>query len=729
MPSIVSTQTPSASAEPFEYRSVEVLKGVGPGVAAKLEKLGIYRVQDLLFHLPLRYEDRTRVVPMGSLQHGQHAVIEGVIEHAEVRYGGKRRGGRGGRSLLCHIADGTGSVLMRFFYFNSTQQANLASGVRVRCYGEARFNNQRIEMVHPEYRRLLDGQAAAVEETMTPVYAKTEGVHQALLRNLIDQVLHKFDGEKLEEYVPDALLKKYCFPDLHQAVQMLHHPSPDTSLDKLEQCKHPAQQRMIFEELLAHQLSLMSVRQRVKKEQADPLPLDAKQFDVFRQRLDFDLTSAQQAVIGEILHDVAKTSPMMRLLQGDVGSGKTVVAAFAVLAAISSGKQAVVMAPTEILVRQHFESLIPLAEASGARLAVLTGRDKGKARKKLLEALAEGKDKGRLRQNKLKAIKDAGVHIIVGTHALFQDDVEFNKLRLIIIDEQHRFGVHQRLALKEKGRFDGGIPHQLIMTATPIPRSLAMTAYADLDYSVIDALPSGRKPVSTVVVSEQRRQEVLGRVASACAGGEQAYWVCTLVEESEVLQCQAAEETASVLQQSLPELSIGLVHGRMKQEQKNAVVDHFKQGDINLLVATTVIEVGVDVPNASLMVIENAERLGLAQLHQLRGRVGRGVKQSACVLIYSSPLSQRGKQRLAILRETSSGFVIAQKDLEMRGPGEVLGTRQTGLMQMRIADIVRDTSWLSEVNAASRYMLQNKPAMVKPLIRRWLGRADRYGAV
>ena len=454
----------------------------------------------------------------------------------------------------------------------------------------------------------------------------------------------------------------------------------------------------------------MQLRQRVKKEEAVPLPLDATQLDAFKQCLDFDLTPAQQTVIAEILHDVAKASPMMRLLQGDVGSGKTVVAACAVLAALSCKKQAAIMAPTEILAEQLFENFCNWFSAQDC-------------------VLLTGKDKGRLRQSKLEAIKEAKVHVIVGTHALFQQDVEFKELSLIIVDEQHRFGVHQRLALKDKGRFDGSIPHQLIMTATPIPRSLAMTAYADLDYSVIDALPSGRKPVSTVVVSEQRRQEVLGRVAGACAGGEQAYWVCTLVEESEALQCQAAEETASLLQQALPELSIGLVHGRMKQQQKNAVVDHFKQGDINLLVATTVIEVGVDVPNASLMVIENAERLGLAQLHQLRGRVGRGVKQSACVLIYSSPLSERGKQRLAILRETNSGFVIAQKDLEMRGPGELLGTRQTGLMQMRIADIVRDESWLNEVSAASRYMLQHHLDRVKPLIRRWLGRADRYGAV
>jgi ATP-dependent DNA helicase RecG len=700
----------SDSTEPFEFQSVEVLKGVGPSVAARLEKLGIYRVQDLLFHLPLRYEDRTRVVPIGSLQHGQQAVIEGVIEHSEVRYGGKRRGGRGGRSLLCHVADGTGSLLLRFFYFNAAQQANLTRGVRVRCFGEARFNNHRIEMVHPEYRRLFDQQAAAVEDAMTPVYPKTEGVHQALLRSLIDQVLNRLENESLAEYVPDALLDKYNFPRLQQALQLLHHPSPDTSLELLQQCRNPAQQRMIFEELLAHQLSFLRLRQRIQKEKANPLALEVAVLDEFRQTLAFDLTSAQQGVIEEILHDLAKDTPMMRLLQGDVGSGKTVVAACAVLAAVTSGKQAAIMAPTEILAEQLYTNFCNWF--SPRHCVLLTG-----------------KDKGRLRNSKLAAIRQGKVRIIVGTHALFQEDVEFSDLSLIIVDEQHRFGVHQRLALKDKGRFDGCIPHQLIMTATPIPRSLAMTAYADLDYSVIDALPSGRKPVSTVVVSEQRRQEVLDRVARACASGEQAYWVCTLVEESEALQCQAAEETASALQQALPDLSIGLVHGRMKQEQKNAVVDHFKRGEINLLVATTVIEVGVDVPNASLMVIENAERLGLAQLHQLRGRVGRGQKQSACVLIYSPPLSERGKQRLAVLRETNSGFVIAQKDLEMRGPGEVLGTRQTGLMQMRIADIVRDESWLPDVNAASRYILQNYPEAVKPLIRRWLGHAERYGAV
>ncbi len=706
MSSTVSIQNES-STEPFEYQSVEILKGVGPAVAARLEKLGIYRVQDLLFHLPLRYEDRTRVVSIGSLQHGQQAVIEGVIDHAEVSFGGGRRGRR--RSLLIHLSDGTGSVLLRFFYFNKAQESNLSKGVRLRCYGEARWNNRRIEMVHPEYRRIFDTDSGTVEDTLTPVYPKTEGVHQAMLRNLIDQVLQKINGEKLDEYVPQYLFKKHAFPDLQQAIKTLHHPLPE-SLPLLEQCKHPAQQRMIFEELLAHQLSIREVRQRVKKEKAQSLTLSQDQSRLFKQQLSFDLTAAQQRVIGEILQDMSQSSAMMRLLQGDVGSGKTVVAACAALAAVENQQQVAIMAPTEILAEQlymNFSNWFPEDVC-----VLLTGKDKGKPR-----------------EDKLNRIVNAEALIVIGTHALFQTDVVFKQLVLIVIDEQHRFGVHQRLSLKEKGSFNGVTPHQLIMTATPIPRSLAMTAYADLDYSVIDALPEGRKPVSTVVVSEQRRQQVLDRVANACAHGEQAYWVCTLVEESEVLQCQAAEETASTLQQALPGLSIGLVHGRMKQEQKNAAVEHFKQGDIDLLVATTVIEVGVDIPNASLMVIENAERLGLAQLHQLRGRVGRGTKQSSCVLIYSAPLSDRGKQRLAILRETNSGFVIAQKDLEMRGPGEVLGTRQAGLMQMRIADLIRDEHWLPQVQAAAQDILNNHPGLVKPLIRRWLGKADRYGSV
>jgi len=703
------------SADEFEYRSVDTLKGVGPAVAAKLEKLGITTIQDLLFHLPLRYEDRTRVTPIGSLRHGQHAVIEGVIEHNEVRL----RGGKSGRSLLCEVADHSGAIQLRFFYFNASQQAGLARGVRIRCYGEARFGAGRLEMVHPEYRRLFDASPAPVEDTLTPVYPKTEGVNQNQLRNLIAQAFSLLQAQSggiaLSEWLPPALLQSHGFPDMASALHSVHYPPPDTRLSQLEQGTHPAQQRLIFEELLAHQLSLMAVRRRIRKQHAPSLGTDAKLAARFRQALGFDLTGAQQRVIAEIQADMRTGTPMLRLVQGDVGSGKTVVAAAAVLAAVGDGRQAAVMAPTEVLAEQLYENFCRWFARSltpYGRCILLTGRDKGKRRQQKLEQIAGG---------------DAG--IVVGTHALFQSDVEFHRLALVVIDEQHRFGVHQRLTLRDKGARGDTRPHQLIMTATPIPRSLAMTAYADLDYSKIDELPPGRKPVTTVAVSEQRRQEVLDRVAGACRQGEQAYWVCTLVEESEALQCQAAEETEARLHTLLPGLNIGLVHGRMKADQKQAVVSRFKQGQIDLLVATTVIEVGVDAPNATLMVIENAERLGLAQLHQLRGRVGRGERQSACVLMYSPPLSLNARQRLAILRHTTSGFEIAQKDLEMRGPGEVLGTRQTGLMQLRIADLVRDEAWLQRIREAAVILLEHHPAHVHPLVRRWLGQAARYGSV
>ena len=699
--------------ESFEYQSVQTLKGVGPAVATKLEKLGIVSIQDVLFHLPLRYEDRTRIVPMGGLQPGQQAVVEGVIEHSEVRFTGRGRGrGRSGRSLLCYVSDGTGGLLLRFFHFSAAQQANLANGVRVRCFGEVRVGAGKLEMTHPEYRRLTEGNEKAVEETLTPVYPKTEGVHQTLLRNIAAQSLEKLDKDILPDWLPGPLLKERAFPDLAAALKSVHNPMPDVSLATIEAGEYSAQQRLIFEELLAHQLSMLQMRQRLKRARARPHVVDQQQQAEFIKNLGFDLTASQQKVIQEIISDLERESPMLRLLQGDVGSGKTVVAASAVLTAVSSGYQAAVMAPTEILADQLFENFQQWFGGDQYECLLLTGKHKGKTR-----------------EQKLAAIKNGSASIVIGTHALFQADVEFKNLSLVVIDEQHRFGVHQRLALHEKGKKESFAPHQLIMTATPIPRSLAMTAYADLDYSVIDELPKGRKPVSTVVVSDQRRQEVVDRVANACKQGEQAYWVCTLVEESEFLQCEAAEETATRLQKELHDISIGLVHGRMKQDKKEAVVRRFKNGEIHLLVATTVIEVGVDVPNASLMVIENAERLGLAQLHQLRGRVGRGEKQSACVLMYRAPLSARGKQRLSILRETSSGFVVAKKDLQMRGPGEVLGTRQTGLIEMRIADIVRDEHLLTEVKKASKLMQTDCPENIPPLIQRWLGSSHRFGSV
>jgi len=696
------------SAESFEYQSVQVLKGVGQAVAEKLKRLEIYNIQDVLFHLPLRYEDRTKITALGSLQLGQQALVEGTVDHCEIKYGG-----RGRRSLLCYLSDDTGAIVLRFFHFNKAQQANLSSGTKLRCFGEARRGTSRLEFVHPEYQ-IIQHDAAVIEQSLTPVYPKTDGVHQTLLKKLSAQVLEKINNGHLIDWLPEQVMQQHQFPDLMTALSSVHRPHKDEKVFALNECKTSAQQRLLFEELVAHQLSLLQARNEIKKTKAAKLAVGKNDYSSFLKRLSFELTHAQEKVIAEIFSDINTTHPMLRLVQGDVGSGKTVVAAAAAMAVLNAGYQLAIMAPTEILAEQHF---VNFKQWFGEEKCLLL----------------TGKDKGKKRQQKLAQISDADKQIIIGTHALFQDDVKFKQLVLLVVDEQHRFGVHQRLALREKGFSSGAlkniVPHQLIMTATPIPRSLAMTAYADLDYSVIDELPRGRKPVTTVVLSTVRRDEVIQRIRKACESGEQAYWVCTLVEESEVLQCQAAEVAAQQLSDELSNVRIGLVHGRMKAQDKQSIVQQFKNKEIDLLVATTVIEVGVDVPNASLMVIENAERLGLAQLHQLRGRVGRGEKQSACVLMYQPPLSPNGKQRLAILRETNDGFKVAEKDLELRGPGEVLGTRQTGLMQMRIADIVRDEHWFADVKKTASYILAHHPQTVKPLVRRWLGKADRFANV
>ena len=691
--------------ESFEYQPVQTLNGVGPAVAEKLKRLEIYNIQDVLFHLPLRYEDRTKITALGSLQLGQQALVEGTIDHCEIKYGG-----RGRRSLLCYLSDNTGAIVLRFFHFNKAQQNNLSAGTRLRCFGETRRGATRLEFVHPEYQ-ILQQNDTGIEQSLTPIYPKTDGVHQTLLKKLSDQVLSKINQGHLIDWLPEQVTQAHRFPDLITALCDVHRPHKNEKVFALNECKTRAQQRLLFEELLAHQLSLLQARNEIKKTRALKLLVSKEDYASFVGRLPFELTRAQEKVIAEIFSDINKTHPMLRLVQGDVGSGKTVVAAAAAMAVVKTGFQLAIMAPTEILAEQHF---VNFKQWFGEeKCLLLTGKDKGKNRQQKLAQMLRGESQ-----------------IIIGTHALFQDDVKFKQLVLLVVDEQHRFGVHQRLALREKGFSSGGmkniVPHQLIMTATPIPRSLAMTAYADLDYSVIDELPKGRKPVTTVVVSTARREEVIQRIKKACENGEQAYWVCTLVEESEVLQCQAAEVAAEQLTAELNNVRVGLVHGRMKQQDKHDIVNRFKNKEIDLLVATTVIEVGVDVPNASLMVIENAERLGLAQLHQLRGRVGRGEKQSACVLMYQPPLSENGKQRLAILRETNDGFKVAEKDLQLRGPGEVLGTRQTGLMQMRIADIVRDEHWFSDVKKTALYIVEQHPQAVKPLVRRWLGKADRF---
>nr|WP_289111146.1 ATP-dependent DNA helicase RecG [uncultured Halomonas sp.] len=685
---------------------VTALKGVGEALAIKLARLGVERISDLLFHLPLRYQDRTRLTPIGLLRAGHEAVVEGEVTASDIVKGRRR-------SLLIRLRDGSGILSLRFFHFSPAQQQQMRPGVTVRAFGEARAGATGLEIYHPEYR-LSGGSETPVEEYYTPIYPTTEGLHQTRLRALTQQALRLLEQapETLPDVIPDALRQRFQLPGLHASLQLLHQPPPDVDLEQLAHGLHPATRRLALEELLAHQLSLREVRLRIQADGAPELPSGRSLQTRFLAQLPFALTGAQRRVLEEIALDLARPAPMLRLVQGDVGSGKTVVAAMAALSALAGNCQAAMMAPTEILAEQHYRSFKAWFEPLGIEVAWLAGKLKGKAR---LDAKA--------------AIADGRARMVVGTHALFQDDVHFQCLGLAIIDEQHRFGVHQRLALREKGEAGGLTPHQLIMTATPIPRTLAMSAYADLDVSVIDELPPGRTPVKTVVVSDERRPEVVERIRNACSDGRQAYWVCTLIDESEVLQCQAAEVTRDELTQALPELAVGLIHGRMKAAEKAEVMDAFKSGELDLLVATTVIEVGVDVPNASLMIIENPERLGLSQLHQLRGRVGRGSTESFCVLLYHPPLSKSSRERLGVMRETTDGFRIAEKDLEIRGPGEVLGTRQTGLAQMKIADLERDADQLERVTALAK-ALQGNVDVTAVLVRRWLGEAaGRYGQV
>ncbi len=689
----------------LERLPVTALKGVGPRNAEKLAAVGVHTVQDVLFHLPFRYQDRTRVAPIGQLRPGDESVVVGEIQGAEVRFGRRR-------SLLVELFDGTGLVLLRFFHFSVAQQAGLARGVRLRCFGEVRAGPSSLEMVHPEYQVVTRDDAGCAEASLTPVYPTTEGLHQLTWRGITGRALERLaqgGGGGLREWLPPVLLRRYGLPELAEAVRYLHRPPPEAPTEELAAGRHPAQRRLVFEELLAHQLSLGQLRERHRQLPAPPMPGDGALTGRLRAALPFALTGAQERVIGEIQADLAGAHPMMRLIQGDVGSGKTVVAAVAALQAVESGYQVALMAPTELLAEQHLRNLRLWLEPLGCEVAWLTGRHKGRRREKRLLELETGR-----------------VPMVVGTHALFSGDVAFQRLGLVIIDEQHRFGVHQRMALRRKAEGLGFNPHQLIMTATPIPRTLAMTAYADLDLSVIDELPPGRRAVETLVISDTRRDEVIERVAAAASGGRQVYWVCTLIEESEALQCQAAEETFSLLADALPGLRVGLLHGRMKNDDKEAVMTGFKEGALDLLVATTVIEVGVDVPNASLMVIENPERLGLAQLHQLRGRVGRGAVASHCVLMYHPPLSGQARERLGVLRDSTDGFLIAQKDLELRGAGEVLGTRQTGEMQFRIADVVRDQGLLPAVQQAAREIAGSHPEVIAPLVRRWIGQRTDY---
>jgi len=690
---------------PVLSQAVTSLKGVGSRVAERLDRLGIRCVRDLLFHLPLRYQDRTSLTPIGALRVYSEALVEGVVELTQVQYGRRR-------ALLSRISDGTGALTLRFFHFSRAQQANLGCGTRVRCYGEVRPGPSTLEIIHPEYTRLVASESQGVDDRLTPVYPTTQGLHQGSIRRLTDQALEWL--EKLERRDPSLA---DCLPavtdppmaPLSECIRFVHRPPAGADTRALMDGRHPAQTRLAFDELLAHHLSLRQRRAEFVNLRSPRLGNQGKLTEMFIRSLAYDLTGAQRRAAREIVEDLRQSKPMLRLLQGDVGSGKTVVAALAALAAVESGYQVALMAPTELLAEQHLRSFRAWLQPLEIPLRWLSGKLTRTERRLTLEQIAED-----------------GASLIIGTHALFQEDVVYRRLGLVIVDEQHRFGVHQRLQLRDKGSAANQVPHQLVMTATPIPRTLAMTAYADLDTSIIDELPPGRKPVSTSVIPDSRREEIVQRILAARREHRQIYWVCTLIEESEALQCQAATDTAAELSESLNDVRVGLVHGRMKPREKDAVMHCFLDGEIDLLVATTVIEVGVDVPKASLMVIENAERLGLSQLHQLRGRIGRGSQKSDCILLYHAPLSEHAKERLSIMRETTDGFAIAERDLELRGPGELLGTRQAGLLQFRIADLRRDAGLMDEVVRVADILLQESTGHAEIIVNRWLGNALGY---
>lgn len=705
-------------------------------MALKLERIGIVCPRDLLFHLPFRYQDRTRVHAIGELHPGQDALIVGQVERVDVRYARRR-------SLVVNISDRSGSLQLRFFHFSAQQQRGFERGGWVRCFGEARSSvggrRGALEIVHPEYRISEDYPQKVTEESLTPIYPSTEGITTKVLQKLVDQVFAT-ELATLTEYFTPEIRKQFGLISLQQALEIVHRPPPDTDTTALLAGKHEAQQRLAYEELLAHHLVLSRLRETRQARNAPAFTSEHRSWEKLQPQLGFTLTDAQQRVIAEIFADLCMPKPAMRLIQGDVGSGKTVVAAAAALNAIDSGYQVAMMAPTELLSEQHRKTFSQWFEKLDISVEWLTGKTPAAARRQSLHRIKSGQ-----------------AHMVIGTHALFQQQVEFQKLGLMIIDEQHRFGVDQRLALRNKASVEErddadspatpipevatedattentatetSVPHQLIMSATPIPRSLAMIFYADLDVSNIDELPPGRQKIQTVVLPNSRRNEVAERIHAISQSRQQAYWVCPLIEESDKLQAQAATEAHQTLSKLLPGIRVELIHGRMKSALKEEIMQRFQQGDIDLLVATTVIEVGVDVPSASLMVIENAERLGLAQLHQLRGRVGRGTQQASCVLMYQPPLSGLAKTRLSTLRDTTDGFLIARQDLALRGPGDVLGTRQTGLQQMRVADLSRDHALLPKIEEIATALRKQNPEAIDAIIQRWVSNRESYAEV
>ena len=678
-------------------------------MADKLAHLSIRNLEDLLFHLPSRYQDRSRVIQISDLRHGQTAQVCGMIEAVDIVFG-KRR------SLVCKISDSTGILDIRLFYFSMAQKKQFVVGEYLQCFGQVSHFGRNFGMIHPELTFLKNSEIPKLEEGLKAIYPTTDGLQQRTFSRIMEQALSYLARAQVTDLLPSEWLTKLKFPPLADALQTLHRPPLDISLQALENGDHPLIKRLAFEELVAQHIALQTIKQSIQRHQAITIKKEPDYEKRLKDSLPFKLTRAQERVIEEIDQDLQQQFPMMRLVQGDVGSGKTLVAAFNMLKAAVGSYQSVLMAPTEILAEQHYRSFANWFEPFNISVTLLTSKLPAAQKREALESIESGQ-----------------AQIIIGTHALFQNQVKFNKLALVVIDEQHRFGVEQRKTLLEKGfianqkKFQ---PHQLVMTATPIPRTLAQTAYADLDLSVIDELPPGRKPITTVAISDEKRGHVIERVRQACLNdNRQVYWVCTLIDESEELQCQAAEVTHQQLTEALQELRVGLIHGRMKAEQKQLVMNQFKAGELDLLVATTVIEVGVDVPNASLMIIENPERLGLSQLHQLRGRVGRGEKESHCLLLYHPPLSNNAKQRLSVMRETSDGFIIAEKDLELRGPGEVLGTRQTGALEYRFADLIRDSELLPEVYFCADEIMQKSPKVADALTSRWVKQGEQLSRV
>ncbi len=673
-------------------QNLGLLKGVGPKLIERLGDMGLHTVEDVLFHFPLRYQDRTRVTPIAGLQDGLDAVVSGEIRMANVVPGRRR-------ALLLKVDDGTGILTVRFFHFRHAQVQQLKAGRSITVFGQPRWSASGADMVHPEYR--LDSGQQLIEPALTPLYPTVEGIGQSIWRKLTDQAL-----ALLSQSPPEDLLYDLQHPfNLVDALCYLHRPPASAPVAEIRDWQHPAQRRLALEELIAHQLSLQLLRAEEKSYRAPVIQDRASRVPSFLKSLPFEPTKAQQRVSTEIAQDMMASSPMLRLVQGDVGSGKTLVAAIAALRVIDAGYQVVLMAPTELLAEQHLRNFNNWFGPLSINISWLSGKVKGKARVDVLSTIASG-----------------AAQLVIGTHALFQEGVEFKSLALVMVDEQHRFGVHQRLALTQKSG-DNAMPHQLVLTATPIPRTLSMLAYADLDCSVIDELPPGRTPIKTSLVDNNRREEVIQRVAQACREGRQAYWVCTLIEESDHLNAQAAEVVAEQLQMAMPDTNVGLIHGRLSSNDKELVMNRFKAGELALLVATTVIEVGVDVPNASLMIIENPERLGLAQLHQLRGRVGRGATASFCLLLYQAPLSQNSRARLNVMRESNDGFFIAEEDLRLRGPGELLGTRQTGMMTFRVAQLPEHDDLLDQASEIAARIVNEGGDRMAQLVQRWT--ADR----